>query len=81
MPTTAAKRTIAILRRFEDRANYRHVERNAAPGVVYVRSIGRGRYLDMLTSDQLPRICNQILDSNRGLYGRPQLERRQLPAL
>lgn len=58
MPASEAGRALAILRRFDQRACViGNVEHPAAPGTVSIGTIGGSRCLDMLASDQLPRIC------------------------
>ena len=58
VPANAAEQTVGILRRFDvDAAVIGCVKAQASPGTVCVNSIGGTRALDMLTGEQLPRIC------------------------
>ena len=53
-----AERVVAILRRFcGDAAIIGAVETSTRPGTVELGTIGGARALDMLTVEQLPRIC------------------------
>jgi hydrogenase expression/formation protein HypE len=58
VPADAAERTVNILRRFGDAATIiGQVEPGGSSGMVYLNTIGGARSLDMLTGEQLPRIC------------------------
>ena len=58
VPEAAAGLTVAVLRRHgKDAAVIGHVEAFARPGEVHLKTIGGSRPLDMLTGEQLPRIC------------------------
>jgi hydrogenase expression/formation protein HypE len=53
----AEESTLAILRRHGDAAVIGRVETSGGGGEVRLEAIGGSRTLDMLTGDQLPRIC------------------------
>ena len=58
VPAHAADRTVAILRKFDEQAAIiGRVEPSGAVGAVSVSTIGGTRALDLLTGEQLPRIC------------------------
>jgi hydrogenase expression/formation protein HypE len=58
VPAHAADRTLAILRNFDEQAAIIGcVERDGAAATVSVSTIGGRRALDLLTGEQLPRIC------------------------
>jgi hydrogenase expression/formation protein HypE len=58
VPANQAERARAILRHFGDCASIiGTVERNKNPAAVHLNTIGGSRCLDMLTGEQLPRIC------------------------
>lgn len=58
VPADCAQRTVAVLRRFSgDATVIGAVETSGGPGTVHLGTIGGVRALDMLTGEQLPRIC------------------------
>lgn len=58
VPPTCAARAVVVLRRFSgDAAVIGAVETSSRPGTVELGTIGGVRALDMLTGEQLPRIC------------------------
>jgi len=57
VPADAAETTAALLRRFGDNVSIIGSVENDPPGAVYLDTIGGTRCLDMLTGEQLPRIC------------------------
>ncbi|WP_316679046.1 hydrogenase expression/formation protein HypE [Ralstonia chuxiongensis] len=58
VPQADAARAVAILRQFNDEATViGHVQHAAEFGSVSVGTIGGARELDLLTGEQLPRIC------------------------
>ena len=58
VPAEVATRTVAILRRFGAGVSViGGVESSGKSGTVYLNTIGGVRCLDMLTGEQLPRIC------------------------
>jgi hydrogenase expression/formation protein HypE len=58
VPPDAAEKTVAVLRRFDEAATVIGcVGAFANPGAVSINTIGGRRSLDMLTGEQLPRIC------------------------
>ncbi len=58
MPADSAERSVAILRRFSQGVSViGSVEPSGNSAAVYLNTIGGVRCLDMLTGEQLPRIC------------------------
>jgi hydrogenase expression/formation protein HypE len=58
VPEAAAGLAVAVLQRHgQDAAVIGRVEALASPGEVHLKTIGGSRPLDMLTGEQLPRIC------------------------
>ena len=58
VPADCAERTVAMLGRFGDGVSViGRVEPSRKSGAVYLNTIGGVRCLDMLTGEQLPRIC------------------------
>ena len=58
VPADSAELTVATLRGFGDRVSViGSVEASGNSGTVYLNTIGGIRCLDMLTGEQLPRIC------------------------
>jgi hydrogenase expression/formation protein HypE len=58
VPADTAERTVSILRRFGDEVSViGSVEPRENSSAVYLNTIGGVRCLDMLTGEQLPRIC------------------------
>jgi len=58
VPEAAAKQCVAVLRSFDKAAAIiGQVEALTSSGTVYLNTIGGSRALDLLTGEQLPRIC------------------------